>query len=101
MCLGKPQRLLSCSTSMGRNSEWSELAGAPVFTLQLLISYGRLDVLQWILSLDGVEIDAQDYGGATALHLAEYEPHSQTIEVKQVRACLVSTYGTTFARPCR
>jgi ankyrin repeat protein len=42
--------------------------------LHLAASYGRIDVLRWLLSLDGVEINAQDYGGATALHLAEYEP---------------------------
>jgi ankyrin repeat protein len=39
--------------------------------IHLAASYGRVDVLQWLLGLDGVEIDAQDYGGATALNLAE------------------------------
>jgi hypothetical protein len=39
--------------------------------IHLAASYGPVDVLQWLLGLDGVEIDAQAYGGATALNLAE------------------------------
>jgi hypothetical protein len=69
--LGETSMLLSCSTSMGRNSTWSKLAGTPVFTLRLLMDELMFFSGQWLLGLDGVEIDAQDYGGATALNLAE------------------------------